>query len=123
MPGAGRNNQQIEKCSNFGRALQLSRQVLVVDLHPVEEPLRVALQDGRNLLADISAGLTKTVNDSAQMGFIDAQHAGQAILSNPAGVDSQLKVRINFSAETHCLLTLRFSEDLWLLMGHATATT
>jgi hypothetical protein len=123
MPGAGRNKSANQKCSDFGRALQLSRQILVVDLHPVEEPLGIALQNGRDLLADVSAGLAKSVNDPAQMGFIDAQHSRQAVLSNPARVDSQFKVRINFSTETHCLLTLRVSVDLWLLMGHATATT
>lgn len=105
------------------RGLQVCCQVFVVDLHPVKEPLGIALQNGCDLLADVAAGLAKSVDNAAQMGFVNAQHSCQAILPNPARVDSQFEVRINFSAEAHCLLTLCIAEDLWLLMGDPTATT
>lgn len=84
----------------------ISRESFVADLHSVEEPFRVALQNRCNLFAYIPAWLTESVDDPAQMGFIDAEHSRQTILPNPSGVNSEFKVRIDIPIKAHDRITL-----------------
>ena len=74
---------------------------LVVDLHFVEEPVRIALQDFRQVDADVAGWFTESVHDAAQGGLMDSQHAGQAVLANTGGVHAQLQVWIDVTIQGH----------------------
>jgi len=63
---------------------------VVTDLHFVEEPIGVALQDFSQLHAHVSGRLTEAVHDAAEGCFVDAQHTGQAVLPDSSGVHPQL---------------------------------
>jgi hypothetical protein len=76
---------------------------VVADLHLVEQPVRIALQYLGKMHADIASGLTKAIHDSAQRGFVDAQHARQTVLPDASGVHPQLEVRVNVSIQGHDL--------------------
>jgi hypothetical protein len=73
---------------DLGLRLYLRHQCWVVNLHPEKEPFRIALKNGCKLDADVAAWLAKSVDDSAQVGFINTQHFCQPVLPDSAGVDS-----------------------------------
>jgi len=74
---------------------------VVVDLHFVEEPVRVALQDFRQMGADIAGGFAKSIHDPAQGCFVDSQHAGQPVLTDTGGVHAQLQIRVDIAIQCH----------------------
>lgn len=82
--------------------LPFTGEALVANLHFVKEPLWIALQNRCEVFANVSAWLAESVDDPAQMGFIDAEHSRQAILPNPSGVNSQLQIRIDLSIDAQC---------------------
>ena len=73
----------------------------VIDLHLVEQPVRVALQDFCEVNADIAGRLPESVHDSAQGGLVNAQHPRQAVLSDARGVHPKFQVGINVSIQGH----------------------
>lgn len=79
--------------------------VFLGDEHLVEQPLWIAVQDLRNLRSQVIAGLAKAINDFAEVCFIYAQHLRHSVLAQAAGVDPQLKIRINITLNWHCMVT------------------
>jgi len=75
----------------------------VVDLHFVEQPVWIALEDLREVNADVAGRLAKAVHDSAEGRFVDAQHSCQAVLPDARGVHPELQVRVNVSIQGHGL--------------------
>jgi hypothetical protein len=73
----------------------------IVDLHLVEQPIGVALEDLGEMNSDIARRLPETVHDSAQGGLVNAQHSRQTVLPNARGVNPQLQVRVNVSIHGH----------------------
>ena len=73
----------------------------IVGLHFVEQPIWVALEDLREMHADVTGWFTETVHDSAQGSFVNAQHFRQAILPDAPGVHPQFQVRVNVSVQGH----------------------
>ena len=73
----------------------------VADLHLVEEPVRIALQNLREMDTDVARGLAKSVHDPAQGGFVNAQHSCQTVLPDARGVHPQLQVRVYVSIQGH----------------------
>lgn len=94
---------------------------VVTHLHLVEQPIRVALQDFREVDANVAGRLAKAVHDSAQRGFMDPQHSCQAILPDAGGVHPQLEVRINVSIQGHS--SALFSMELQHPVGAEEAVT
>lgn len=77
----------------------------VVDLHLVEQPVGIALQDLCKLKAEVAGRLPEAVHDSAQGSFMNAEHSGQAVLPDAGGVHPQFQVRINVSIQGQGLLS------------------
>jgi hypothetical protein len=73
----------------------------IVDLHFEEQPFRVALKDLCQMHADIAGRFAETVHDSAQGGFVDAEHSCQTVLPDARGVHPQFQVRVNVSIQCH----------------------
>lgn len=73
--------------------------------HLVEEPLRVAVQNLCNLRPKVMIGFAESVNDFAEVGFINAQHLRQAVLSNPAGEHPQLEIWVDVAINWHFVVT------------------
>lgn len=74
---------------------------LIVDLHFVEEPFRIALQDFRQVDANISGWLAESVHDAAEGSFVNAQHPSQTVLSNASGVHAKFQIRVDVSIQVH----------------------
>ena len=55
--------------------LILSEGNFIVDLHLVEKPVRIALQDLCEMDTDVASGFAEAVHDAAQRGFMNPQHA------------------------------------------------
>nr|WP_252263484.1 hypothetical protein [Paracidobacterium acidisoli] len=72
--------------------------------HLVEEPFGIAVKYLCDLSPKVMTGFAESVNDFAEVGFVDAQHLRQAILSNPAGEHPQLQVWVYVSVNWHFLL-------------------
>ena len=85
------------------RELILSEGYFIVDLHLVEKPVWVALQDFRQMDSDIASGFAEAVHDAAQRGFMNSQHARQTILPDAGGVHLQFEVRVNVSIQAHVI--------------------
>ncbi len=68
------------------RELVVGEGYFVTDLHLEEEPLWVALEDFGKVRADVSRGLTESIHDPTQRCFVNAEHSGEAILSDTGGV-------------------------------------
>ena len=85
------------------RELILGEGNFIVDLHLVEKPVWVALQDFRQMDSDIAGGFAEAVHDAAQRGFMNSQHARQTILPDAGGVHPQLEVRVNVSIQAHVI--------------------
>lgn len=64
------------------------------------------MQNFRQRFPDVSARFAVTVDDSAEVGFVNTQHLRQPVLTHPDGVDSQLQVWIDISINCHCLLPI-----------------
>jgi hypothetical protein len=75
----------------------------VVDLHFVEEPVRVALENLGQMRAEFASGFAKAVHDAAQRGFMNSQHARQTILPDAGGVHPQFQVGINVSIQAQVI--------------------
>ena len=85
------------------RELILSKGNFIADLHLVEKPVRVTLQDFRQVDTDVAGGFAEAVHDAAQGGFMNPQHARQTILPDAGGIHSQLEVRVNVSIQAHVI--------------------
>jgi len=85
----------------------------VADLHLVEEPVRIALQNFREMNANIAGWFAKSVHDPAQGRFVNAKHSCQAVLPDARGVHPKLQVRVNVSVQCHGY-TLNFN---WLRLS------
>jgi hypothetical protein len=85
---------------------------LCTNLYFLEQPLRVAIENFRDRLSEISTWLTKPIDDLAQIGLVDANHFGQTILAYTGGVNPQLEIRINVSVQGHGVVPLTFSRRL-----------
>ena len=91
---------------------------LVADLHLVEKPIRVALENLGKMYADIARRLTETIHDPAQGCLVNAQHASKAVLANPGRVHAQLKVWIDVSIQGHSSALFFYgAQPIWLLLG------
>ena len=88
---------------------------VVVHLHFVEQPIRIALKNLCEMNADIPSWLAESIHDSAQGRFVNAQHSCQAVLPDARGVHPQLQVRINVSIQGHsfALISCLASAHLW----------
>jgi hypothetical protein len=51
--------------------------------------------------ADIARRLPEAIHDSAQRGFMYAQHPRQTVLPDACGVHPQFQVRVNVSIQGH----------------------
>ena len=71
--------------------------------------------------SNVAGGLSEAVHDAAQRGFVDAQHARQAVLPDARGVHPQLEVRIDVSVQGHG--SLSFSVALQRPVGAGKAVT
>jgi hypothetical protein len=80
---------------------------VIADLHLVEKPIRIALQDFREVDTNVACGFAEAVHDAAQRGFMNPQHARQTILPDAGGVHPKLEVRVNVSIRAH-VITLGF---------------
>lgn len=76
-------------------------QAFIADLQAVEEPFRVALENVGQLCTNVAAWLTESIDDPAQVRFIDAQHSREPVLTNAGCVNAQFQVGIDLSAEAH----------------------
>jgi hypothetical protein len=74
------------------------------DQHLMEEPLRIAVQNLCYLRPKVMTGFAESVNDFAEVGFINAQHFRQAVLSYPAGEHPQLEIWVDVTIYWHFLL-------------------
>jgi hypothetical protein len=73
----------------------------IVNLHFVEEPVRVALKYLCEVHAEIASWFTKAVHDSAQGSLVNAQHSRQPVLTDARGIHAQLQIRVNVSIQSH----------------------
>jgi hypothetical protein len=85
------------------RELTLRKGNFVIDLHLVEKPVRIALQNLRQMHADVARRFPEAIHDAAQGSFMNAQHACQTVLPDAGGVHPQLKIGINVSIQGHGL--------------------
>jgi len=69
--------------------LVFDKDEVIVGLHFVEQPIRVALEDLREVHADVTGRFAETIHDSAQGSFVNAQHFRQAVLPDAPGVHPQ----------------------------------
>lgn len=83
--------------------LVFSESNLIADLHLQKQPVWVALQNFGQMHTDVAGGLPEPIHNPAQGGFVDAQHARQAVLTDARGVHPQLQIRINVSIQCHGL--------------------
>jgi len=74
---------------------------LVADLHLVEEPIRITLENLGKVNSNVASRLAKSVHDSAQGRFVDAEHSRKAILTDASRIHPQLQVRVNVSIQGH----------------------
>jgi hypothetical protein len=74
----------------------------------VKKPLRVAMEDFCDLRAQIWIRLAKSVNNLAQMGFVDSDHLGKAVLPDAARIHAQLQIWVDVTIDWH-LFTQRLS--------------
>jgi len=75
----------------------------IVNLHLVEQPVRIALQDLGKMHTNVAGGLAEAVHDAAQRSFVDAQHARQTVLPDAGGVHPQLQIGVYISVQGHGL--------------------
>ena len=75
---------------------------LIADLHLVEQPFRVALENFCEVRADVASRFPEPVHDSAEGGFVYPQHSCQAVLADAGRVHSQLEIWIDISVQAHC---------------------
>jgi hypothetical protein len=73
----------------------------VADLHLVEQPIGIALQNLREMNANIPGRLPEAVHDSAEGSLMDAQHSCQTVLPDARGVHPKFQVGINVSIQGH----------------------
>ena len=73
----------------------------VAHLHFVKEPIRIALENLGKMNSNVASRLAKSVHDSAQGGFVDAEHSCQTVLPDARGVHPQFQVRVNVSIQCH----------------------
>jgi hypothetical protein len=67
----------------------------------VKKPFRVAMEDFCDLRTQIWIGLTKSVNNLAQMGFVDSDHLGKAVLPDAARIHAQLQIWVDIAINWH----------------------
>jgi hypothetical protein len=73
----------------------------VADLHLVEKPVRIALQNLREMNSDVTGWFAKSVHNPAQGRFVDAKHSCQTVLPDARGVHPKLQIRVYVSTQCH----------------------
>lgn len=85
--------RQKSKGDTMAASLFARRPGLMIELraffrqqHLVEQPLGVAMKNFGNLCAQIRIRLAESINNLAEMGFVDSDHLGKAILPDAARI-------------------------------------
>jgi hypothetical protein len=89
----------------------VSESNVITDLHLVEQPVWIALQYLGQMDADVAGGLPEAIHDSAQGGFMNAQHSCQPVLSDAGRVHPQLQVWVDVSIQGHGRGLVSYSDE------------
>lgn len=65
----------------------------------VEEPFSIAVEDFRDMGAQIGVRFAESIDDFAQVRFVNADHLSQSVLPDPACVHSEFQIRVDISID------------------------
>ena len=85
----------------MNRELAVGKGDLVADLHFVEKPFRVALQNLRKLHPHFARRFPEPVHNPAQGRFVNSQHSRQPVLPDASRVHPKLQIGIDISIDSH----------------------
>lgn len=63
------------------------------------------MQNICNLRPQLIARFAETIDDFAEMSFVNPEHLRHSVLTEPTGINSQLQIRVDVALNWHFVMT------------------